>query len=72
MKTVKIKKISGMWHVFCLGCKKWIGLILFKKQDNALVCVICGFVINQNEQKWQFCKSLLLEYLARRPDITEL
>jgi rRNA maturation endonuclease Nob1 len=54
MKTVKIKKISGKWHVFCLGCKKWISLILFKKRDNTLVCVICGFVINQDEQKWQF------------------
>jgi len=54
MKTVKIKKISGKRHIFCPEFKKWINLSLFKKLDNTLVCIFCGFVINQDEQKWQF------------------
>jgi hypothetical protein len=54
METVKIKKISEGWHVFCPECQKWISLSLFKKQDKTLVCVFCGFVINKDEQKWQF------------------
>jgi Zn ribbon nucleic-acid-binding protein len=54
METVKIKKISGRRKVFCPVCKKWVDLSLFKKQDNTLVCVFCGFVIDQDEQKWQF------------------
>jgi hypothetical protein len=54
METVKIKKISGRWNVFCPVCKKWIKLTLFKKQDNILVCVFCDFVINQDERKWQY------------------
>jgi hypothetical protein len=34
--------------------QKWVSLSLFKKQDNTLVCPFCGFVIDQDEQKWQF------------------
>jgi len=54
METIKIKKISGRWNVFCPVCKKWIGLSVFKKQDNILVCIFCDFVINQDGQKWQY------------------
>jgi hypothetical protein len=54
METVKINKISGKWYVFCPVCKKWIRLTLFKKQENILVCVFCDFVINKDEQKWQY------------------
>jgi len=54
MDTVKIKKISGKRKIFCPVCEKWVSLSLFKKQDNTFVCPFCGFVIDQNEQKWQF------------------
>ena len=54
METVKIKTISGRRKVFCPVCKKWVSLSIFKKQDNTLVCPFCGFVIDQDEQKWQF------------------
>jgi Zn ribbon nucleic-acid-binding protein len=54
MDTVKIKKILGRRKIFCPVCEKWVSLSLFKKQDKILVCVFCGFVIDQDEQKWQF------------------